>query len=160
MEKKTTRGQRNNNPLNIEYQKRNNWVGRIKDPALKKDTRFEEFDTMENGLRAAILLIQSYIKKGFDTVPDIIRRWCPPAENGEESTAQYINFVMRHMKEFMPDFTRKTIIEWHDARLLSLLIKAMALQESAYEVGDEELLTAWSSAQSKNYSWRKQKAKG
>lgn len=152
-----TRGIRNNNPLNIEYRRANNWVGRVKNPADKKDSRFEEFDTMEHGLRAAILLLQGYIKRGFNTVPEIIGRWCPPAENGDEATAQYVNFVMKRMKEAAPHFTRHTIIEWHDAHLLGTLLRAMALMESNYAIGDSLLLAAWQSAFDKCYSRRKRK---
>lgn len=145
------RGQRNNNPLNIEYSKRNKWVGKISDPKLKTDERFEEFDTMENGVRAAIKLVQSYIKRGFNTVPDIIRRWCP------DNTAEgYISFVMNSIRKVYPDFESDSILEWHNAAHIGEMIKAMARMESQYTITDAMFLEAWKSAHDKAYTRRKQ----
>ena len=57
---KTTRGIRNNNPGNIDYNPRNDWAGQI-GLELKvgnSTPRFARFDTAENGIRALGKLIQ------------------------------------------------------------------------------------------------------
>lgn len=76
---------RNNNPCNIRYSSKNDWKGQI-----GSDKGFCVFANMSYGYRAAMKLVQSYIKKGYDTVGDIISRWAPPSEN---DTKAYISNV-------------------------------------------------------------------
>ena len=74
----TPRGIRNNNPLNIRISS-NNWLGK-EQPS--RDSQFETFDTMEHGLRAAFIIIRTYIVKyGLCYVSDVIKRFAPPKEN-------------------------------------------------------------------------------
>ncbi|WP_371928507.1 structural protein P5 [Pseudomonas sp. SLFW] len=97
-----TRGVRNNNPGNIEYNARNQWQGQLTpDPAIEK--RFARFDTPENGIRALAKLILIYRGKdgqpnvgsrGIDTVREIITRWAPGTENDTEA---YIRTVASGM---------------------------------------------------------------
>lgn len=88
-----TRGVRNNNPGNIDYNPRNQWQGQLApDPAIEK--RFARFDTAENGIRALAKLLLAYRSKngmpgvggpGIDTVREVISRWAPGGENDTES---------------------------------------------------------------------------
>lgn len=88
-----TRGMRNNNPGNIDYNPRNQWNGQLApDPALEK--RFARFDVVENGIRALAKLILAYRGKdgmpgvggqGIDTVREVINRWAPGVENDTEA---------------------------------------------------------------------------
>lgn len=81
-----SRGIRNNNPGNI-IKSDNPWKGKIKCP----DTKFECFDTLENGLRALFLLLNNYyILYNLKTPREIISRYAPPKENNTES---YIKFI-------------------------------------------------------------------
>ena len=89
----TTRGVRNNNPGNIDYNPRNQWQGQLPhDPSIEK--RFARFDTPENGIRALARLILVYRgkdgmpnvgRRGIDTVREIITRWAPGVENNTEA---------------------------------------------------------------------------
>lgn len=87
------RGIRNNNPLNI--RRGNNWIG---ERPHQSDPAFEQFVSMEYGLRAGFIILRNYITgRGgktpcFDTIEKIIRRWAPPTEN---VTEKYIDFVCR-----------------------------------------------------------------
>ncbi len=82
------RGIRNNNPGNIE-KSYTLWKGEI--PHLKNtDGRFKQFYNYAYGVRAAILNVKAYAKKGFTTPRQIINRWAPPGENNTEN---YIRFV-------------------------------------------------------------------
>ena len=45
-----------NNPANIRFNKKNNWLGQI-----GSDNGFCVFDTLEHGLRALIVLLRNYI---------------------------------------------------------------------------------------------------
>lgn len=93
-----TRGVRNNNPGNIDYNPRNQWQGQLP-PNLEIEKRFARFDTPENGIRALAKLLLAYRGKdgipgiggtGIDTVREIISRWAPGSEN---DTASYISAV-------------------------------------------------------------------
>lgn len=75
-----------NNPLNIRYNASNNWVGLV---AHKNG--FCEFDTLEHGFRAAIILLRRYRKYGKVSLVDIISRWAPKSDNN--NTDSYIQYV-------------------------------------------------------------------
>lgn len=82
------RGIRNNNPLNIRKSP-NAWVGKV--GGLDKD--FETFDTMEHGIRAAMVIVRTYIRKhNCTTVKQLINRWAPATEN---NTQAYIERVLK-----------------------------------------------------------------
>ncbi|AZD67555.1 hypothetical protein SAMN04489802_2859 [Pseudomonas chlororaphis] len=85
-----TRGVRNRNPGNIDYNPANQWKGQLPhNPALEK--RFARFDTPENGIRALGKLLLTYQRKhGLKTVKAIISRWAPAVEN---DTAAYVRAV-------------------------------------------------------------------
>lgn len=76
------RGVRNNNPLNIRVG--NNWQGEI----TNTDGEFEQFESVEMGIRAAAKLLKNYRDMyGLNTIEKIITRWAPPDEN---NTPAYI----------------------------------------------------------------------
>ena len=140
-----TRGIRNNNPLNIRFNLNNKWRGK-KWGEAKKDLAFEEFDTMQNGIRAAIKLVRNYIKSGYDTPESIILRWCPPYDpvaGVENDTDRYLRFVMERLKTALPAIDKRTKIYWHDFDVIFGLISAMAWMESRYAVPAELFLKAW-----------------
>lgn len=90
---KNVRGIRNNNPLNII--KGNNWQGE-RNP--QTDKRFEEFESMEYGIRAGFIIMRNNMKESLpkyrqcNTLRKLITRWAPPSEN---NTAKYIEFVSK-----------------------------------------------------------------
>lgn len=84
------RGIRNNNPLNIRKSP-SRWVGKL---TPSTDPDFEQFDTLEHGIRAAVRIIRTYILKyGCNTPATIIARWAPASEN---NTQMYINYVSKN----------------------------------------------------------------
>lgn len=85
-----TRGERNNNPGNIE--KGQAWKGL--NPDQSGDKRFAVFLTPEYGIRAIAKLLSNYQKMGFNTVRKMINRWAPPVEN---NTSAYVNSVTAAM---------------------------------------------------------------
>ena len=90
----TSRGERNNNPLNIRHTG-DQWQGaRIE----QTDKEFVQFQTMEYGYRAAWMILQSYFdrfrrKRIPFTIRTIIYRWAPP-EDGN-ATEAYIRKVIQ-----------------------------------------------------------------
>lgn len=97
----TTRGVRNNNPGNIDYNPRNDWKGQLGLELGVPKPRFARFDTPENGIRALGKLLLAYRGKdgmpgvggsGIDTVRETISRWAPGNENDTEA---YISSVAK-----------------------------------------------------------------
>lgn len=74
-----------NNPLNIRYNKFNDWKGQ-----LAPINGFCQFESIYYGFRAAVLLLNSYRRIGLFTPYEIVSRWSPSFENPTES---YIKFV-------------------------------------------------------------------
>lgn len=84
-----SRGVRNKNPFNIK-RSQNSWKGKIAHFKSTDDT-FEQFTSLDFGLRAGFLLLRNYLHKGYDTPKKIIERYAPPSEN---ITSAYLRFVV------------------------------------------------------------------
>lgn len=86
-----TRGVRNRNPGNIDYNPANHWQGQLGMEVGVPRPRFARFDTPENGIRALGRVLLTYQRKhGLKTVKAIIARWAPSVEN---DTAAYVRAV-------------------------------------------------------------------
>ena len=85
------RGQRNNNPFNIK-DTTIDWKG---ETGHDFDPTFEEFISMEMGVRAGMLLLRNYLRKGKNTIGAIITRFAPSSEN---NTVSYIDYVCSNTK--------------------------------------------------------------
>lgn len=84
------RGIRNKNPMNIEYQKSNNWDGQT-----GTDGRFATFSSSIYGIRAGAKLISNYMTNyNLTSVIQILERFAPATEN---HTAGYAKFVAEKM---------------------------------------------------------------
>lgn len=91
MNTKIPRGIRNNNPLNIK--RGNNFKGEVRVPT---DRVFEQFTEMTWGVRAAFLVLRTYIQRyGLKKLSQIIKRWAPCEENNVNS---YINAVCKYSR--------------------------------------------------------------
>lgn len=125
-----TRGKRNNNPLNIRFNSKNNWLGK-KTGEEKKDKEFEEFTEMVYGIRAACLLIRNYMtKNGLLTIETILKKWAPEVEN---PTSNYIAFV-----EKKTGFKRHEILA-PEEKYICALVDAMAQFESELFLTQSEI---------------------
>lgn len=117
MTKKTPRGIRNNNPLNIRIG--NTWLGERMNPT---DPAFEEFVAIEYGYRAAFCILRRYIRRyNKNTITAIVSTWAPANEN---NTQRYIDFVAAQMK-ISPNET----IAYSDRERMTRLVAAMQLME-------------------------------
>lgn len=91
---KATRGYRNKNPGNIDFNPANKWQGQVGKEA-GANGRFAVFTSHEYGIRALASLLSTYQDRhGLRTVRGIINRWAPPAEN---VTSAYVSAVARGM---------------------------------------------------------------
>lgn len=133
---KEPRGIRNNNPLNI--RKGCNWYGE-RFPQVDRD--FEEFQSMELGIRAAFVLLRNYIT-GFsgrsfkyNTIRKIVRRWAPPIEN---ATQRYIDFVCKQVGK-----DQNEMIYFSDRKAMITMARAMAFVECGKWIDIEKFETAY-----------------
>ncbi len=116
---KTARGIRNNNPGNI-VKTNIKWQGKV---VNGKDSRFEEFVSIEYGIRAMMRNIVTKFSKGLNSIEDLIKEWAPAFEN---NTAVYIQSVSRSVG-IAPNVRISSL----DKGLLIGLCKAIAQMENA-----------------------------
>lgn len=118
-DKNIPRGVRNNNPGNIRISN-NDWKGKIP-KAENSDGAFEQFMELKFGVRAMIVLIRNWIKKGTaNTLRKVVSRYAPSNEN---NTAGYIDSVSK-MTGIDPD----AILDI-DKATLNKIVLAMATKE-------------------------------
>ena len=114
-----TRGERNNNPGNIE---RNTirWLGMA---GIQSDSRFCSFTTPAYGIRALGKLVTNYYRNyKLNTIAKIINRWAPAIEN---NTDAYIIAVSTACSLGKDDLI--TILT---PALLMLIVKAIITHEN------------------------------
>ena len=130
------RGIRNNNPLNI--RKGCSWRG---ERPVQTDKAFEEFISMEWGIRAAFKLLRNHITgfKGtrpkMNTLRKLIGVWAPPSEN---ATTKYVDFVASHVGLLPSD-----IINPDDRALMVNIARAMAFVECGEWIDTQLFESAW-----------------
>lgn len=128
------RGIRNCNPLNIRIG--NTWLGERPDP---DDNEFEQFVSMQAGIRAAFLILRRYIRRyRLNTIRLIVTRWAPSSEN---NTAAYIARVSAQMN-LDPD----TPILYEDQKTMCQLADAMIRVECGQPVPLATIESAYSLA--------------
>lgn len=112
------RGLRNNNPLNI--RKGSVWVGMQHE---QKDDSFVQFVSMEYGIRAAFVLLRTYIvNRKLNTIRLIISRWAPASEN---DTDAYIANVVK-----WSGIPENYILSIYDREIMINLFQAMCRMEN------------------------------
>ena len=121
------RGIRNNNPLNIRVG--NVWLGEVKNPT---DPHFEQFYSMEYGLRAGFILLRRYIRHyKRQTIEDIISSWAPSNEN---NTKAYIDTVVK-----VSGIPSNRILHYSDKETICKLVDAMCFVENGAHVSMEKI---------------------
>lgn len=136
MDKKLPRGIRNNNPLNI--RKGNNWQGEVANPT---DKEFEQFVSMQMGVRAGFKILKNYMTgyggrvKPLTNVHDIIHRWAPPSEN---NCRAYIDSVCR--VSGLHEFER---LQFSDRNKMLALVDGMIRVECGQAVSLDIIASAY-----------------
>ena len=132
------RGIRNNNPLNI--RKGNNWKG---EKANQTDKAFEQFESMQYGVRAGFIILRKYMNgyfgmtEKFNTIEKMIGRWAPKCENNTEA---YIERVVQ-----LTGIPRRQHLSFSNKNYMVAIVDAMirvecgqpidkAIIESAYDM--------------------------
>src|SRR5215217_398983 len=118
------RGIRNNNPLNIEHNPANKWLGLDERPS---DGRFCRFVSADYGVRAACLLLMTYQDRhNLRTIRDIVEKWAPANEN---NVSAYVAAVSTRT-----GFTPNQQIDLHNRANMEKLVAAMARHETGREL--------------------------
>lgn len=134
--KKEPRGIRNNNPLNI--RKGCSWRG---ERPVQTDPSFEEFISMEYGIRAGLRLMRNHISgfKGtrpkMNTLKKLISVWAPPTEN---ATTNYVDFVASHV-----GLSSSAILDPNNRTQMCNIARAMAYVECGVWIDPEKFISAW-----------------
>jgi len=87
-QKSKIRGLRNNNPGNLE-KRSTPWQGKVPH-SQNTDGRFEQFESIEMGLRALMINARTLINRGKNTIEKLIYTWAPPSENNSKNYADYV----------------------------------------------------------------------
>lgn len=133
----STRGWRNHNPGNIVITS-DNWVGKIP-TSQNTDGKFEQFVANIYGYRAMIKTLQTYIRKGYNTVNKIADRW-----SGKSNNTTYRNFITSNSI-----LDANEVIAADDYISLMSLVNAMVMMENGKspepneaEIADAAILVA------------------
>ncbi|MFA1583736.1 structural protein [Proteus mirabilis] len=131
------RGERNNNPGNIDYNPANKWQGLIGIETGVPNPRFCVFKSPEYGIRAIYKLTQTYQRKyGLNSVSAIINRYAPPVEN---NTSGYINRAASSIGVGINDK-----INTHDkATGIALAIAIVSVELGYQPYGNDVFERAW-----------------
>lgn len=117
-----TRGERNNNPLNIRRSAKTRWMGQSK---RQRDREFVQFISRLFGYRAAFRILRTYIRHyGLTTLAQLIGRWAP-VEDGND-TKSYVRVVSERS-----GVEPGRQIAYDDRDALVAVVVAMAWVESA-----------------------------
>lgn len=136
VKKKAPRGIRNNNPLNI--RKGSSWKG---ERAKQSDPKFEEFISMEWGIRAAFRLMRNHITgfKGsrprMNTIRKLVAVWAPPSEN---ATDRYVQLVCEKT-----GYKESMVIDPDSQTMMVKIARAMAFVECGVWIDEEKFVSAW-----------------
>lgn len=139
MEKKNValpRGIRNCNPLNLVYNKKNNWHGQL---PLNKiiEPRFCRFSNMMWGFRAAACLLRKYIRVyTCNSIRLIIAKWAPSNENNTDAYIKNVADIV--------GINCDTEIKFDDTIVMLRLISAMCVVENGKEYDPQKNNELWS----------------
>lgn len=139
------RGIANKNPLNMEKTPANaqRWKGEVD----STDVRFAQFDTIEDGYRAAFKnIFQAYAKVGRNTIRKIISAWAPskPVTADGKSENNTIGYIQRvsHDSGIDPDF----VIDKTNETAMIAIISAMSVVENGIPAVADQVLDGFNSA--------------
>lgn len=136
-----TRGIRNHNPGNIDFNPRNKWDGQVGMETGVSNPRFAKFNAPEYGIRAMCKLIRNYRGKpgtpnvgaeGIDTVQEIINRWAPGHEN---NTAAYVSAVAQKL-----GVAGDATIDLNNDKVMFTLLKAIIQHENGMHPYKDEVI--------------------
>jgi mRNA-degrading endonuclease HigB of HigAB toxin-antitoxin module len=90
---------------------------------------------MEYGIRALLVLLRNYIRKDFNTIEKIIKRYAPSNENDTEAYIRAVSNTSGYDANMILEFTFEDMLP---------LIKAISKHENGGEyITTEQIRKAW-----------------
>lgn len=126
-----SRGLRNLNPGNIRKSKVC-YQGEI---TPSRDAAFKQFRTMAWGYRAMFVLLDSYSRKGYRTIRQMITRYAPPVENYTE------NYICRVAEWSGIDADEP--LDTHDRKTMIPVVAAMSRMENGVPAVLPDVEAGW-----------------
>ena len=126
-----TRGLRNRNPGNIRRTK-TRYLGEV---TPSRDAVFKQFETMAWGYRAMFVLLDSYRRRGYGTLRQMIARYAPPVENHTEN---YIRCVAT-----WSGVDADEPLDTHDRTIMLAVVAAMSRMENGREAVMSDVEAGW-----------------
>lgn len=129
------RGLRNNNPLNLRISP-TPWVGKL---AVNTDGSFEQFDTLHNGIRAAVLNYRTRLIRSCSRCPVLrllVASWAPAADGND--VARYVDAVASISGVSTADF-----LDYRDRQQTCRVLQAMAVVEVGEMLPISDFLSAY-----------------
>ena len=126
-----TRGLRNRNPGNIRRSK-TRYLGEV---TPSRDAAFKQFETMAWGYRAMFVLLDSYRRRGYGTLRQMIARYAPPVENHTEN---YIRCVAT-----WSSIDAGEPLDTHDRTSMLAVVAAMSRMENGREAVMSDVEAGW-----------------
>ncbi len=128
---KVPRGLRNNNAGNIRLSK-TRYLGEV---VPSTDKAFKQFKTPAWGYRAVFVLLDSYSRKGFLTLRQMITRYAPPSENNTEN---YIRYVAQNAV-----VNPEAPLDVNDRNVMVLVVAAISRMENGIAADMDDVVAGW-----------------
>lgn len=123
----TKRGERNNNPGNI------NFAGQAGASLERPGGRFARFETAFDGLRALARQLMLYAGRGINSVEKIISTWAPASDNN--NTTAYIRAVSQRL-----GVDPRAALNMSDPQTMSALMSSIIQHENGRNIYSRELI--------------------
>ncbi len=125
------RGLRNNNAGNIRLSK-TRYLGEV---VPSTDKAFKQFKTPAWGYRAIFVLLDSYSRKGFITLRQMISRYAPASENNTEN---YIRYVAQNAV-----VSPEAPLDVNDRNVMILVVAAISRMENGIAADMDDVVEGW-----------------
>ncbi len=125
------RGLRNNNAGNIRLSK-TRYLGEV---VPSTDKAFKQFKTPAWGYRAIFVLLDSYSRKGFITLRQMIARYAPASENNTEN---YIRYVAQNAV-----VSPEAPLDVNDRNVMILVVAAISRMENGIAADMDDVVEGW-----------------
>jgi len=122
-----TRGERNNNPGNLNFIPRRGWRGQagLEEPGPGVSPRFGRYDSASNGIRAIGKQLSSYFAhEGPMTLEQIAAKWAPASDGNDPKS--YAVGLAQHS-----GLPLGTPLALHSPEALAPLVRAIIIQENS-----------------------------
>jgi len=121
------RGERNNNPGNLNY------AGQAGAMLERSGGRFAKFQSAYDGLRAMARQLMLYARRGINSVEGIISTWAPSSEN---NTGAYVNAISSRL-----GVDPKAALNLQNPQVLSQLMNGIIHHENGRNIYSSELVS-------------------